>query len=71
MNLVLFSLSTSDAVSPPELGQELAACFGSSAEELWHDLGNAMPSRFWWKDSDAFLERAWQARWSNGRRQMR
>lgn len=62
----LHCLSESDAVSP--LGQELAACFGASAELLWHPLGNAMPSRYWWKDSDAFLERAWQERWSGGRR---
>ena len=45
-----------------ELGQELATCFGPSAEVLWHDLGKTMPSRTWWKDSDAFLERAWEAR---------
>ena len=57
----LHCLSKADTISPPELGQELAACFGPSAELLWHDLGNAMPSRSWWKDSDAFLERAWEA----------
>ena len=64
----LHCLSEADSVHPQ--GEELAACFGTSAEILWHDLGNALPSRQWWKDSDAFLERAWQARWSNGRLEM-
>ena len=58
----LHCLSMSDTVSPAELGKELAACFGPSAELLWHGGGNAMPSRQWWKDSDAFLERAWDVR---------
>lgn len=66
----LHCLSEADTVSPSERGEELAACFGPSAELLWHDLGNALPSRQWWRDSDAFLERAWQARWSDGRRAM-
>ena len=55
----LHCVSEADTVSPSELGVALAACFGESAEMLWHDKGNAMPSREWWKDSDAFLERAW------------
>ena len=66
----LHCLSKADSVSPWESGQELAGCFGPAAEVMWHDLGHAVPSRMWWRDSDAFLERAWQAKWSNGRRSM-
>ena len=64
----LHCLSKADTISPPASGKALAACFGPSAELLWHDRGNAMPSRMWWRDSDAFLERAWQDVWSGGRR---
>ena len=49
----------SEAGTAPELGLELARCFGPSAELLWHARGDGMPGRQWWKDSDAFLERAW------------
>ena len=65
----LHCLSESDASC--RSGQELSACFGEAAELLWHDKGNAMPSRQWWRDSDAFLERAWQDVWSGGRRSVR
>ena len=55
----LHCLSESDDVHPPALGRELAACFGPTAEILWHERGSAMPPRSWWAQSDAFLERAW------------
>lgn len=39
-------------------GEELAACFGSGAEILWHEQGNAMPDKSWWRRTDAFPDRA-------------
>ena len=54
----LHCISESDAVHPPEQAEELAACFGPSAEVLWHDRGSAMPSRSWWKESQGFPEKA-------------
>ena len=55
----LHCASRSDAICPPELTQDLAACFGASAELLWHEMGHAMPPRDWYKQSGAFIERAW------------
>ena len=55
----LHYLSATDAVNPPSEGEALAACFGPTAEVLWHDRGSAMPGKEWWSQSDAFLERAW------------
>mgnify|MGYP006156615837 CR=1 FL=1 len=54
----LHCLSKLDTVSPPELGEELAGCFGQTAEVLWHDRGNAMPDKSWWKATRAFPDRA-------------
>ena len=62
----LHYLSAADAVNPPAEGEALAACFGPSAEVLWHDRGSAMPSKSWWGQSDAFLERAWSGDKWNG-----
>ena len=51
-------MSKSDAVTPPEQAEELAACFGPSAEILWHDGGSAMPGLSWWEETKGFPERA-------------
>ena len=41
----LHCLSAMDPMNPPELGEELAGCFGDSAQVLWHDAGHDMPPR--------------------------
>lgn len=51
----LHCLSKSDEASP--LGKELAERF-PSGEILWHDRGNAMPEKSWWKLTKAFPDRA-------------
>ena len=57
----LHCLSTADTINPPAKGEALAACF-AAAELLWHDGGNSMPGREWWRQSDAFMDRAWDGK---------
>ena len=54
----LHCLSQSNTVNPPALGEDLAACFGTTAEVLWHAGGRSMPGKTWWKDSKGFPDRA-------------
>lgn len=42
----LHCLSKSDTMNPPELGEELASCFGvASSQVLWHGAGHKVPPR--------------------------
>ena len=54
----LHCIGRSDAANPPERAEELASCFGPSAEVLWHDRGSAMPPKTWWEQTAGFPERA-------------
>ena len=40
-----------------ESAEELAKCFGDSAEILRHDSGVGMPPPSWWEETQAFPER--------------
>ena len=52
----LHCLSQSDQMNPPELGEELAGCFGASAQLLWHDAGHKLPPRERLKEVAAWLD---------------
>ena len=53
----LHCISESDPNCPPESAEELAKCFGDSAEILRHDSGVGMPPPSWWEETQAFPER--------------
>jgi predicted esterase len=53
----LHCISSTDSFAPSAQAEQLAACFGPSAEILQHDGGSAMPGPEWWKQTKAFPER--------------
>ena len=55
----LHCLSKVDRINPPEQGEALAACFGATAEVLWHDGGHVMPPRPQLLEAAEFLDRHW------------
>ena len=56
----LHCLSKVDRINPPEQGEALAACFGATAEVLWHDGGHVMPPRPQLLEAAEFLDRHWR-----------
>lgn len=54
----LHCLSEVDSMNPPELGEELASCFGPSATVLWHDAGHDMPSKDKLNDVAVWMDQA-------------
>ncbi len=53
----LHCLSAEDTMNPAAMGEEVAACFGPTAEVLWHGGGHALPPRADLGEVVSFLNR--------------